>query len=376
MIAVSPFSRLRTRGVPGNATRSPNLLFDMRGVGRGVNTGSIQRTSVGNNFNFEQNLTGIDLVNGIDMVARARAAFGANTSVYFQLLPDVQSYLDSETGSSPKVSASLINAVSLINDSNPDTLNMLAEMASDGISPYQLNSQITRQAAIGTRGGTPQNNLQINRSRNYTGILPDLPAFYQVGYFKLPADLSTKLFGTSSNWLNIGNEIKTGQWQGNYGNGDFRIALQVIRFSSGVLDWHFYADNNANNGNDSTIPGYNGGVVVPFWGNYTTFAPGVDVKATNYPVVVNKWLKIEQYVKLASSYGATDGRAWVAITNMETMVRTLVFDHVGGGMRGAANLPITRILPTNAYTGGYDTGNLCSVKSAGIRIFDDCLYVQ
>lgn len=361
-------------------TNTANLIADFGDIGNGITLGALTRTTVGDNKNFEQALTGTGSTLGKNIPDSLKPGFGEFTSVYAQYLTDQDSYLAADVGT-PKVTDYLSTTIAPITGVSADTVNLLSEFNTLKIAPYYLeNKIINRGVPVGSNpAGTPQLNIQLNRSRTYTGTLREINSIYMVSYVKWDANLGTNLLyppgSPAQNWISPGIEYKTGQYNGSYDAGDFRLLLQIVKLNTG-LSYCLQADANAGGSVPcvASIPTCVGGDTTPcltgglYWQYYNWIA-GSGVSALNYPVELDKWLKIEFFTSRPSSYtDLTSGRTWVAITPMDTMVRTKVFDVIGGVHIGCATLPITRIFFNNAYSGGvapyYN-------RVAGVRIWDN-----
>lgn len=150
----------------------------------------------------------------------------------------------------------------------------------------------------------------------------DVESIYISYWFRYQPDLSSKLDPTvsSGNWR-VQFEFKTGGYNNTYA-GDYRIATNVMKGTDGVLYWMTKADNQANGP----------------W-------PRVDywrVDNRSVPVPINEWFKYE--ISWKRSSGA-DGRFWAAVNGQ------VIVDYKGPNM-GNYNLPVTRIMVNNAYSGG------------------------
>ncbi|MGZ0019035.1 hypothetical protein [Nitrosomonas sp. wSCUT-2] len=167
----------------------------------------------------------------------------------------------------------------------------------------------------------------------------DVKNLYMTYWIKYPADLADKLDATisSANWR-VQFEFKTGGYGGNDGSGDYRIITNIMKGADGKLYWLTVGDNNANGPDPKTT----------YW---------VEVNRA-VPIPVGEWFKFEVYWNRSSG---SDGRFWAAVNGQE------IVDHYGSNM-GDYNLPITRIMPHNTYSGGYGP-----VEShiTGFEIWDD-----
>lgn len=151
----------------------------------------------------------------------------------------------------------------------------------------------------------------------------DVKNLYMTYWIKYPVDLADKLDSTvsSGNWRTH-FEFKTGGYGGNTGSGDYRIIINIMKGADGKLSWLTKGDNVANGPFSK----------VTYWYEYNDIVP----------VPVGEWLKFEVYWHRSSG---SDGRFWAAVNGQE------IIDYNGPNM-GDYNLPITRIMPHNAYSGG------------------------
>ena len=103
----------------------------------------------------------------------------------------------------------------------------------------------------------------------------------------------------------------------------------VLKGTDGILYWQNAWDNNANLTK----------------ADVSTWTPKTYWSESNntVPVPVGKWFKFEVFWHRSSG---PDGRYWVAV-NGKTIA-----DHYGPNI-GDYKLPVTRLMVTNAYTGGY-----------------------
>ncbi|WP_292992826.1 hypothetical protein [Nitrosomonas sp.] len=184
----------------------------------------------------------------------------------------------------------------------------------------ELFQNVKIKGAVGQAGS--QAALLINRPSS-KGDVKDLYITY---WFKYPADMVDKLDSavSSGNWRTQ-FAFKTGGYAGNEDYGDYRININILKGIDGNLYWLTKGDNLAN----GPFPG------VTYWReeNHTV------------PVPLDKWFKFEVYWHRSSG---SDGRFWAAIDG-EKLV-----DYHGSTM-GEYNLPITRIMVNDAYSGGYPT---------------------
>ena len=186
----------------------------------------------------------------------------------------------------------------------------------DGNPINELFQQVKIKSPVGA-GGT-QAPLLINRPWN----IGDVNDLYITYWFKYQADLQTQLDNTvaSGNWRTHFS-FKTGGYNNSW-PGDYRITIYVYKGADGKLYWATKGDNEANG----------------------PFTPVDYWLETNHavPVPVDKWSKFEVYWHRSSG---SDGRYWAAIDGQ------VIVDYHGPNM-GDYNLPVTRILVSNPYSGG------------------------
>jgi len=391
MIPLSPFSQLRPKGT------SPILLADLGGLGSGsLTVQSPTRSTVGNNKNFEFAVSGTDS-KGLVLPTSLQANFGTYTELFNQCITDTDVYLAADAGT-PKLSDWQSVDVSPITGSDDSTVNLLAEFNQLGLAPYKLTNTIKQR---GGDSGSTQLSLQLLRGKNYTGSLSDVPEMYYVGYMYLPADLDTWLQLPASparNWIVASLEFKTGQGQDNegtpsasgprfYGAGDYRLAFYLQKISIAGTPRIVYvlqADKLANN---SGTPGYtlplaNDGLTGNYFWYQNTVGTNYTMNGNPFFAELGVWLKVEVSIKRSINHAdLLTGRTWVAITNMETGVRTKIFDQNANSNYGYYNyhhgghsLPVTRIFFTNPYS-LVNTYPYYTI-TAGHRLWDRCPFVQ
>ena len=196
----------------------------------------------------------------------------------------------------------------------------------------ELFQNVKINGALGQAGS--QAPLLINRP----WTIGDVNDLYITYWFKYPADFPSKLVPTvpGAGWRTQ-FEFKTGGYL-NTAAGDYRISVVILKGLDGQLYWQTKGDNVAN-GPWSRVD---------YWTeeNRTVAVP------------TGKWFKFEVYWH--RSRGA-DGRFWAAVDGQ------VIVDRFGPNM-GAYNLPITRIIVNNPYSGGYAT---VESHSTGLEIWDD-----
>jgi len=191
----------------------------------------------------------------------------------------------------------------------------------------ELFQNVKIKGAVG-QGGS-QAALLINRPSKI-GDVPDLYISY---WFKYSADLVVKLDSkvSSGNWRTQ-FAFKTGGYRGNESQGDYRININILKGTEGSLYWQSKGDNLAN----GPFP------AVTYWREENHIVP----------VPLDKWFKFEVYWHRSSG---SDGRFWAAIDG------AILVDYHGPNM-GEYNLPITRIMVNDAYSGGYPTAESHSTE--------------
>ncbi len=273
---------------------------------------------------------------GAGVVLNAPTAFSTNSA--WQPLTGT----DKETGYSWPVEAlgSDLSAIQLIT-ADPITPATIGNYISNqirtvtgpkGTAVNELFQNVKIKPPVGT--GVAQAPLMIKRP----SALGDVKDLYITYWFKHPADFLNKLDSTvpAGNWR-VQFEFKTGGYNGNNSEGDYRIVMNIVKGKDGKLFWNTGADNIANG---PLSP-------VEYW----------SVENHVAPVPVGKWFKFEVYWHRS---GGSDGRFWAAVDGQQ------IVDHHGPNM-GDYNLPITRIMVNNAYSGGYAP---VESHSTGLEIWD------
>lgn len=163
--------------------------------------------------------------------------------------------------------------------------------------------------------------LVINRP----WTIGDVNDLYITYWFKYESDFPSKLTRDvpGAGWRDM-FAFKTGGYLNDW-RGDYRVSVVILKGLDGQLYWQTKGDNVAN----GPWPR------VDYW--------TIDNHAVAVPV--DKWSKFEVYWHRSSG---SDGRFWAAING------EVIADYHGPNM-GDYNLPITRIFPNNAYSGGYAT---------------------
>lgn len=193
----------------------------------------------------------------------------------------------------------------------------------DGKQVNALFQNIKINNAGPPTNGAAQDVFMLQRESVASGDKSDTGDVYYTYWFKFQSDLHTQLgTGTTGddNWR-VMSEWKTGGLNNTY-KGDYRIITTVGQDSKGHLYWITGADNVANG-----IP-----TMQTYW----------QVTNTTVPVPAGEWFKYEVFWHRSSG---SDGRYWAAVNGQ------VIVDHKGPNM-GIYNLPINRIMLTNAYSGG------------------------
>lgn len=352
------------------------LICDLGDVGNGITFQPVIRSVAGYNLDFKQYLQGTGASVGRVIPDSLYTDWGNPTEVFCQLLPDTDMFLDADAGT-PKLSSYISNTIAPISGADASTVNLLAELSRLNIAPYYIENKVIARTTSSPPQGTPQSNLTIIRSRTIPQVVSEIPSFYHVYYAYLDPNIATNLHyppaATPDNWKVIGTEYKTGGYQNNYGAGDLRLFFMVNKVLVGgtpTLVYVFGTDNKANN-SGLTIPGLL--PIVPYYWQLSTNVANAGT-VLNYPVELGKWLKFEVFHQRSASFSdLTSGRSWVAITPMDTLIRTKVFDQIGGVHMGVAGLPINRFFPQNEYSGGDAP---LYARSAGHRIWNKAPFIQ
>lgn len=164
----------------------------------------------------------------------------------------------------------------------------------------------------------------------------DLNFMYITYWYKLPSSSTKHLVPTLAN--DGGNrllqfEFKTGGFEKTW-TGDYRTSIGIEKAIDGKLYWSSHGDNQANSSLEKNL----------YWHQ----------ENHSVPVPTDTWYKVEFYV-YRSKY--SDGLTWAAI-NGET-----ILNRKGSNM-GINELPITRLMVNNLYTGGEVpvSGNLTGLE--------------
>ena len=204
-----------------------------------------------------------------------------------------------------------------------------------GTPVYELfqNVKIKLVGLVPDGKGRAQAPLMIKRP----WTIPDVTDLYVTYWFKHQANLAEKLdSGVSSGNWRMQFEFKTGGYQNKF-PGDYRIATGIKKDSDGSLYWYTKGSNAAN----GPWP------KVEYWGedSHTVLVP------------VDTWFKFEVYWHRSAG---GDGRYWSAVNGQ------VIVDHHGSNM-GKENLPITRIMIDNTYSGGHPE---VQSQITGLEIWD------
>ena len=165
--------------------------------------------------------------------------------------------------------------------------------------------------------------------------------FYEV-YFKLDPNLADRLVYPivgvgASHWFSFA-EMKTGGYNSNNSIGDYRYAIHVEKDADGLY-YRCSGDNVANG--IGIIPGLDSST--NYWKQRTASGS----------VILGVWCKLEVYMKRPiDQYDTTTGITWMAITPLNTGIRQVVCNKIGGIQKGIAELNPTRIFTCGHYSGG------------------------
>jgi len=188
------------------------------------------------------------------------------------------------------------------------------------------------------KGDLGQADSQAPLLINRPWTIGDVKDLYISYWFKYESDFPSKLTREvpGAAWRQM-FAFKTGGHLNVAGAGDYRISVTILKGLDGQLYWQTKGDNVA-----GAFP-----TRVDYWAidNHTVAVP------------IDKWSKFEVYWHRSSG---SDGRFWAAING------EVIADYHGSTM-GDYNLPVTRIFPSNAYSGGYAT---VESHSTGLEIWD------
>lgn len=181
----------------------------------------------------------------------------------------------------------------------------------------------------------PQSPLMIIRKASGTQIPEDIDEIFLSYYTRIPSNVATIMEYPTANtaFHTIGLDIKTGNYGGDEGIGDYRTAIAIVEDGIG-LRYRLQADNVAN-GKD-IVPGltaYNNGTG-GYWQEYGAYGD----------VALGETIKIDFYIKRPASYAdVTTGETTCRITKISdgTYVQ---LRHVGGVQKGIGNLPLSRFM--------------------------------
>ncbi|MBX9917432.1 MAG: hypothetical protein K2Y07_09390 [Nitrosomonas sp.] len=223
----------------------------------------------------------------------------------------------------------------------------------DPIDSSSIGNYITNEvrSVIGPKGNSIRElfqNVKIKGDLGQAGsqspllikrpwTIGDVNNLYMTYWFYYPEDFPSKLTRDvpGAGWRTQ-FEFKTGGYLNNW-QGDYRVGVTIIKGLDGKLYWQTKGDNVAN----GPWPR------IDYW--------TIDNQAVAVPV--GKWFKFEVYWHRSSG---SDGRFWAAVDGQ------VIADYHGPSM-GDYNLPVTRIMVNNPYTGGYAT---VESHSTGLEIWD------
>jgi hypothetical protein len=233
-------------------------------------------------------------------------------------------------------------------------LSAVQLITADSIKPATIGDHIINEIRLVTGPkGTPVNALfQAVKVKPRVGLgvaqapliikrpwtLGDVNNLYITYWFKYPADFPDKLDSTISagNWRTQ-FEFKTGGYKNNNSEGDYRLVINILKGADKALYWRSSGDNQAN------IP----------WSKIEYWA----VENHDVAVPVGKWFRFEVYWHRS---GGSDGRIWAAVDGKP------ILDYKNPNM-GDYNLPITRIMVNNSYSGGHPP---VESLTTGLEIWD------
>lgn len=210
----------------------------------------------------------------------------------------------------------------------------------DPITSESIGNYITNEirTVIGPRGEATNALFQSVKIKGAVGqagsqapfiflrppTISDVTDLYIAYWIKYPPDLIEKLDPTVSagNWRTQ-FEFKTGGYGGNASSGDYRIVTNILKDVDGRLYWITKGDSVANGPISD----------VTYW----------RTENRSVPVPVGEWFKFEAYWHRSNG---KDGRFCAAVNEREIV-------KYQGSTMGEHNLPITRIMVNNAYSGGH-----------------------
>lgn len=263
--------------------------------------------------------------------------------------------VDNSTGYSDVDAETFLSATNgpqlqTINDINTDaaTLPTMQETSVvDALGPFGTTEKILRfnykVKSIPLNGTAPtQAWYMFTRYNPIGGGAPaHLNEYYCSYYFKLDPILQTAMkdIGTDANniaWYSM-SEMKTGGYLDAAGAGDYRYLIMVKTIVAGKFRFVVTGDNGADN--VGTVPG--SGTYTAFWQQST------EDDIPRFGV----WCKMEIYLRRPSSYAdLSTGITWMAVTPMDTGVRQVICNKIGGRQMGSSSLPATRMFLKGMYT--------------------------
>lgn len=183
---------------------------------------------------------------------------------------------------------------------------------------------------------------------------PAINSMYISYIIKLPSNLASILETTKVNnryWVTF-HDQKTGGIDGaSQDKGDYRTSLSIDNSFPGGLTWKVQGDN----------------IINPAWGyaadpSYAFHDEYWYTETTGVPVPVGEYFQLEFYCLRPgfNTYSpltrdTTTGRTVYALRKFvggHLGARTIIHDQVGGIQMGYYNLPWTRIIAPNPYSGG------------------------
>jgi len=191
----------------------------------------------------------------------------------------------------------------------------------DGNQVYALFQNLQKKHADNPAWDYTQNAFMLRREAVDSGDKTDTGDVYYSYWFKFQSDLHNQLGITVNDNWRVMSEWKTGGLNNTW-RGDYRIITVVLQDSNRHLYWQTQGDNIAN--------GIPAGDI--YW----------RITNTSVPVPVGEWFNYEVFWHRSSG---SDGRYWAAVNGQ------VIVDQQGPNM-GIYNLPINRVMLTNAYSGG------------------------
>lgn len=263
----------------------------------------------------------------------------------------------------------ILNGVTCLNDDITVTganytsycsISIASEAGPDGTNENVLTMDLLDAGAIAHAGVNSafgaQMWLMFTRIASSTSPLPaDIENLYVSYHMKKGTYLNTMAAGED-----IIFEEKTGGYGGLYG-GDQRLAVAIVKPSSGSMYWRVKCDHSGNG--SMTVTPYD-----TAWPGTST-DPGFSYfKAENntIPVPVNDWCKFELFLRRSR----TDGCLMLAIDDQVAIIFT-------GNTMGEYNNPIGRLSPHGIYSqNGIGTSKIARLNISNYPSVSSVLYQQ